>query len=165
MCTGALMAGRAVTAQPEGDDLSAVFRAIDHATPGDVIVVASMDGEARAMWGENASRFAMQRGAIGAILGVPCRDVAAHERLAFPVFAVGATPQAGYFRHGGSVDVPVTVGGTLVHPGDYVIGDENGVVVIPPDLLTEVLEGAPRILEQDRVTQAAILEGKSIPLR
>jgi regulator of RNase E activity RraA len=154
MWAGARLAGRAVTARPHGTDLSAVFAAIAVAEPGDVLVVEGPGAPAVAFWGENASLAARARGAVGVVLDAPCRDVAAHPRLAFPVFARGATPRGGVFGERGDLQVPVAVGGLVVHPGDAVVGDENGVVVVPAGRLGEVLAAVPAVLERDRAVQA-----------
>ena len=154
MWPGARLVGRAATARPHGTDLSAVFAAIERAEAGDVLVVEGPGAPAVAFWGENASLAARSRGAVGVVLGAPCRDVAAHPRLAFPVFATGATPRGGVFGERGDVQLPVAVGGVVVHPGDAVIGDENGVVVVPAARIDEVLAALPGVLERDRAAQA-----------
>lgn len=154
MWAGARLVGRAVTARPHGTDLSAVFAAIALAQPGDVLVVEGPGAPAVAFWGENASLASRARGAVGAVLDAPCRDVAAHPRLAFPVFARGATPRGGVFGERGEVQVPVVVGGLAVHPGDAVVGDENGVVVVPSARLDAVVAEVPAVLARDRAAQA-----------
>ena len=159
MWAGARLVGRAVTARPHGTDLSAVFAAIDLAEPGDVLVVEGPGAPAVAFWGENASLAARARGAVGVVLAAPCRDVAAHPRWAFPVFATGATPRGGVFGERGEVQVPVVVGGLAVHPGDAVVGDENGVVVVPAGRLSAVLAAVPSVLERDRAVQARWIGG------
>jgi regulator of RNase E activity RraA len=159
MWAGARLVGRAVTARPHGTDLSAVFAAIELAAPGDVIVIEGPGAPAVAFWGENASLAARAHGAVGVVLDAPCRDVAAHPRLAFPVFARGATPRGGVFAERGDVQVPVAVGGLVVHPGDAVVGDENGVVVVPAGRLSAVLAAVPGVLDRDRAVQARWIGG------
>ena len=156
---GCRLAGRAVTARPHGTDLSAVFAAIDLVVPGDVVVIEGPGAPAVAFWGENASLAARARGAVGVVLGAPCRDVAAHPRLGFPVFATGATPRGGVFGERGDVQVPVAVGGLVVQPGDAVVGDENGVVVVPAGRIGDVLAAVPGVLERDRAIQARWIGG------
>jgi hypothetical protein len=84
MWAGARLVGRAVTARPSGTELAAVFDAIDLAEPGDVVVVEGPGAASVAFWGENTSLSARNRGAVGAVIGAPCRDVAAHARSASP---------------------------------------------------------------------------------
>lgn len=167
MWLGAKLVGCAVTASADGLDLSAVFRAIESCRPGDVVVVGDVDIEGRpvrdtAYWGENASIAARARGAVGAVIGGPCRDVSAHERHGFPVFAKGATPRGGRFGKGGSVGITVTLGGVEIAPGDVIVADENGVVTIPAARLQEVVAAIPYALAKDRAVQRALLEGAGI---
>jgi 4-hydroxy-4-methyl-2-oxoglutarate aldolase len=162
MWAGARLVGRAVTARPSGTELAAVFDAIDLAEPGDVVVVEGPGAASVAFWGENTSLSARNRGAVGAVIGAPCRDVAAHARLGFPVFATGATPRAGLFGTRGETQVPVTVGGMVVRPGDAVLGDENGVVVVPIERLVAVMAAVPEALAKDRAIQASLAAGGTV---
>lgn len=162
MWPGARLVGRAVTARPSGTELAAVFDAIDLAQPGDVVVVEGPGAASVAFWGENTTLSARNRGAVGAVLGAPCRDVAAHARLGFPVFATGATPRAGIFGSRGETQVPVSVGGMVVRPGDAVLGDENGVVVVPAERLVAVMAAVPEALAKDRAIQAALAQGSTV---
>ena len=158
----ARLVGRAVTARPAGTELAAVFDAIDLAQPGDVVVVEGPGAASVAFWGENTSLSARNRGAVGAVLGAPCRDVAAHARLGFPVFATGATPRAGVFGSRGETQVPVSVSGMVVRPGDALLGDENGVVVVPAERLVDVMAVVPEALARDRAIQAALAAGGTV---
>ena len=94
--------------------------------------------------------------------GAPRRDAAAHARLGFPVFATGATPRAGIFGSRGETQVPVSVGGMVVRPGDAVLGDENGVVVVPAERLVAVMAAVPEALAKDRAIQAALAQGSTV---
>jgi len=165
MWSGARCVGTAVTARPQGHDLSAVFRAIDLLRPGDVVVIEGSGAGACAFWGENATLLALRHGAAGTIIGAPCRDAAAHERLGYPVFAVGATPAGGVFGERGAVQVPVSVGGIVVLPGDVLVGDENGVVVVPAARLSDVVNAMPKLLEREREVQADIAAGHGLTRR
>lgn len=156
---GAKFVGRAVTAHPAALDVSAVFRAIALCGPGDVIVVADAAESDAAYWGENASLAARFRGAAGAVVGAACRDVAAHQRLGFPVFAKGATPRGASFGEGGAVQVPIEVGGVAVRPGDVMVADENGVVVIPQERLDTLTSALPAVIERDLAVQRMLAAG------
>jgi regulator of RNase E activity RraA len=157
------LAGRAVTAKPAERDLTAVFRAIEACEPGDVVVVADPIGSPVAMWGENATRYAQRHGVVGAVLGTAVRDVAAHARLGFPLFALGATPLAARFEGRGEVNVPISIGGIAAQPGDAIVGDEDGVVVVPAAQLEGALARAASLIAADRATQAAIAAGARFP--
>ena len=165
MWLGARLLGPAVTVQPHGNDISAVFSAIEAANLGDVIVVAGNDTGATAHWGENASMLARRRGLAGTVLGAPCRDVEAHQRLRYPLFATGATPCGGILGERGTTHVPISVGGLAVMPGDVAVGDENGVAVIPAARVAEVVEAIPALLERERELQADIAAGYGLSRR
>lgn len=159
---GARCAGPAVTAAPAGTDLTAVFEVIDIATPGDVIVVQGLGSPNLAFWGENTTLSARNQGVVGVVLDAPCRDVAAHARLNFPVFATGATPRAGVLGGRGETQMPVSVGGVVVQPGDAVVGDENGVVVVPATRLVHVMAALEDVLKRERATQESLASGGTI---
>lgn len=162
MWPGARLLGRAVTARPSGTDLSAVFEAIDLAGPGDVIAIAGLGSREVAFWGENTSLSARNRGAEGVVLDAPCRDVDAHGRIGFPVFATGAVPRAAAFGSRGETQIPVSLAGAVVRPGDVLAADANGVVVIPAERLAEVTAALPRMLERERAMQEALARGGTI---
>lgn len=162
MWTGARFVGRAVTAYAADGDLGAVLDAIDAAGAGDAIVVQADSATAVALWGENTSLSARNQGAVGVVLGAPCRDVAAHAQIGFPVFATGATPRAGTVRGSGQVQRRVVVGGVEVTPGDVIVADENGVTVIPQGRLGEVVAALPAMLERERATRARLERGGTL---
>lgn len=128
---GATFAGPAVTVRTVGTDLGTVYRAIGSAPPGSVLVIDTHGIRHSAFWGENTTRAALERGVRAAVIGGACRDVAAIRRLGFPVVSTGHTPQAGLRDDEGEVAVPVSIGGVPVLPGDLIVGDDNGVVVVP----------------------------------
>lgn len=159
---GARFVGPAVTAAPAGTDLSAVFQAIDIATPGDALVIQGLGSQKIAFWGENTTLSAQNQQVVGVVVDAPCRDVAAHARLAFPVFATGSTARAGFLGGRGETQVAVSAGGVVVHPGDAVVGDDNGIVVVPHERLIEVMAKLDDVLEKERLTQEALASGGTI---
>ena len=165
MWAGARLLGPAITVQPHGNDISAVFAAIERAGPGDVIVVAGHGDASAAAWGENATLLATRQGVAGTVLGMPCRDVEAHGRLGYPIFATGATPCGGVLGQRGKVQIPISVAGLVVAPGDGVVADENGVAVIPAERLADVVDAIPGLLERERQLQADIATGHGISRR
>ncbi|TVR89957.1 MAG: RraA family protein [Trueperaceae bacterium] len=165
MWSGARLVGSARTAKPHGNDVSAVFSAIERARPGDVIVIEGCGGGPVAFWGENATLLALRRGLVGTVMGAPCRDVQAHIRLSYPVFSVGATPAGGTFGQRGEVDVPVSVGGIVATPGDVLVADENGVTVVPGAQLDAVVAAIPDLLRKEREIQDDIAAGHGLSRR
>ncbi len=124
---------------PLGDNLM-FHKALDMAQPGDVIVV---DGEAdlnHSLCGEIMFRYAISRGIAGFLIDGCIRDAAALKELDFPVYARGVQPKGPYKNGPGEINVPVSIGGQAVLPGDIVVGDSDGVVVIRPADADALLE-------------------------
>lgn len=122
--------GPAITVKaPIGDNLF-FHQALDLAKPGDVIVVDGGSGCNRSLAGEIMLRFAQEKGLAGIVVDGSLRDLDGIETLSMPVYAKGITPQ-GPWKHGpGEINVPVACGGQVVFPGDILIGDKDGIVVV-----------------------------------
>lgn len=156
---GARLLGQAVTVRTFGTDLSAVFDGIAAAEPGNVLVIDTHGVSHSAFWGERTTRAAQARGVSGAVIDGACRDVTAISRLTFPVFSTGVTPNAGLPGGRGEVGVPVAVGGQPIQPGDLLVADENGVVVVPQALIRETYLRVLDLLQAEE----ALLERTSDP--
>jgi regulator of RNase E activity RraA len=134
-----------IPADPYGVEIEAV----DSLLPGEVAVVGTQRSTRNAPWGELLSTAAKARGARGAVVDGLVRDVSKIEDIRFPVFAAGIKPVDSMGR--GIVtayNVPVECGDVLVHPGDFVFGDLDGIIVIPGPSVQEVLA-----LAYDKVTR------------
>lgn len=129
---GCRMLGPAFTVKAYPGSIITVHRALVEASPGDVIVV---DGEgdvgAGALLGEIMALECQTKGFVGVVIDGGVRDLDGLRDLGFPVFARGVTPRVGTNRRLGSTRIPVSCGGVVVHPGDIILGDSNGVVVMP----------------------------------
>lgn len=133
-----------------GDNLM-VHKALDVAQPGDVIVVDSSTSMMTAVLGDLISTKARHRGVAGFVIDGLIRDLPAVRALAdFPVFACGVTPIGPLHRGPGEINYDVSVGGIVIHPGDLVVGDLNGVVVVPK----EVADDVARALADSAAAQA-----------
>ncbi len=129
---GLRLVGRALTAKAYPGSIITVHKALYEAGPGDVLVVdASGDSVAGAMFGEIMSYEAQRVGLAGLVVDGAVRDVSGINELGFTVFARGKTPRVGTNRRVGEVNVPINCAGVVVNPGDIIFGDEDGVVVIP----------------------------------
>lgn len=128
--TGA-MAGRAFTVKTRSGDNLYIHKALDAFKPGDVIVVDGGGDVTRALIGEIMTSLAAARGAAGFVLDGAIRDAGAISRSGFPCFARAATHRGPYKNGPGELDVPVSIGGMLVCPGDIIVGDEDGIVAFP----------------------------------
>lgn len=134
---------------------------LEHVQPGDVIVIDNGGRIDCSSWGGQRSLAAQQRGAVGVVLHGAYRDVAEQRACGFPVYGVGRTVAGS--RHGGipvAVGVPLTITGCTVQPGDVVVGDESGVIVIPRDRFAEVLAEARRLAAQESEVAAGIGRGE-----
>jgi regulator of RNase E activity RraA len=135
------IAGPAFTVRcPPGDNLM-LHAAIYRADSGAVIVVESGD-LGYALAGGNVCAVAQRRGVAGFVLDGLIRDVAEVRELGFPVFGRGVIPKPGAKAQATPLDTPVRCGGVLVHPGDLVVADEDGVVVVPRDRAQDILPQA-----------------------
>lgn len=135
---------------PPGDNLM-LHAAIHRAAPGAVVVVKAGDAD-YAMAGGNVCAWAQRRGIAGFVVDGVIRDLAEVRENRFPVFARGVIPIPGVRKTAGLIDVPVVCGGVLVSPGDIVVGDEEGIVVVPLTQAAEVLRSAEAKAAKDAAT-------------
>ena len=136
---GACFHGEALTVWTRAGDNLFVHSALDLLEPGNVLVVNGQGDETRALFGERMATKALRRGAVGVVIAGAVRDRDALERLGLPVFARAVTA-AGPYKYGpGQINVPIALGGVVARPGDVVFGDGDGVVVVPPERLGEII--------------------------
>jgi regulator of RNase E activity RraA len=122
-----------------GDNLM-VHKSLDVAQPGDVVVIDTGASGQTAALGDLVSTKARHRGVAGFVVDGMIRDLPGIRDLGdFPVFARGVTPIGPLHRGPGEINHPISAGGIVVHPGDVVIGDGNGVVVVPREFAEELL--------------------------
>ncbi len=152
--------GNAVTVSARSGDNLMIHKALQFLKPGDVLVVDGGGDISRALFGEIMMTIAKSRGAVGAVFDAAIRDVEAFERHQFPCWARGINMR-GPFKDGpGSINVPISIGGMVVNPGDVILGDCDGIIALPPEL---VLDGARLGKEKEvveRKTIQSILDGK-----
>lgn len=138
---GVTLAGRAVTAACQPGDNLAIHRALLTAEPGDVLVVEA-GGHLAGYWGELLAVAAIARGIAGLVIDGGCRDTAALRRHSFPVWSAGVSVHGTVKAVRGTINEPIVVGGVAVSPGDYVLADDDGVVIIAADRMETVLAAA-----------------------
>ena len=142
------------------DPYSLEIEAVDSLLPGEVAVVGTSKSTRNAPWGELLSTAAKARGARGAVIDGLVRDVGKIEELGFPVFAAGIKPVDSMGR--GIVtayNVPVECGEVLVHPGDFVFADRDGIVVIPRELVPRTIELAVDKVRRETDSRAELMNG------
>jgi 3-hexulose-6-phosphate synthase / 6-phospho-3-hexuloisomerase len=142
-------------------DWSKPVQAIDRCLPGEVLVIDAADAYP-ALWGGLASLTAVQRKLGGVVINGACRDLADITRSGLPLWSTKACPDAGEPRGIGSFDLPVEIGGQQVLPGDWLIGDEDGLVRIPAKQAVEVGNRAADIAEREERLAAEIMRGRSL---
>lgn len=157
----ARIAGPAVTVVTRDGDWAKPVEAIDRAASGDILVIDA-GGGTTAIWGELASWSAHGRGVGGVVIEGAVRDLDAILELGFPVFSRSVSPNAGEPKGHGEIGVEVVVGGQRVRPGDWIVGDLSGLVVVPRDRAAEVANRALDVLEHENRVREEIRRGSTL---
>ncbi len=158
---GTRLLGPAVTVVTRDGDWAKPVEAIDRAKPGDVIVVDA-GGQTTAVWGELASWSAHGHQVAGVVIDGAVRDLDAILELQFPVFSRYVSPNAGEPKGHGEIGVEVTVGGQRVRPGDWIVGDLSGLVVLPRERAAEIANRALDVLEHENRVREEIRRGSTL---
>jgi 2-keto-4-pentenoate hydratase/2-oxohepta-3-ene-1,7-dioic acid hydratase in catechol pathway/regulator of RNase E activity RraA len=146
-----------------GTGMNAQKRAIEELRPGYVLVMDARRDTSAGTLGDILALRARQRGAAGVVTDGGLRDSAAVADLGLPVFHGGAHPSVLGRRHvPWDTGVPVACGGALVQPGDLIVGDDDGVVVVPPDLATELVAACREQERQERFIAEQVRAGASV---
>jgi regulator of RNase E activity RraA len=153
------MAGVALTVKARPGDNLMLHKAIDMALPGDVIVMDAGGDTTNALFGEMMLAYAIKRGVAGLVLNGAIRDSDAMKEVNHPVFAAGVTHRGPYKDGPGEINVPIAIDGMVVHPGDIMIGDGDGVLCIPIDEAKGILSKAQAKLAAETRQMEAIAEG------
>ena len=160
--TGVKLAGIALTLRIWPGDTLGVLRAIDKAMPGSVLVIDAGGTERAAVWGGTSSAACVARGVRGCVTNGSVRDVDELITLKFPVFAAGISPRGTMKNHHGWHGIPVSVGDCVVNTGDIVLGDSDGVLVVPASGAEQVLERARLQDEKQRERDRRALAGEDL---
>ena len=154
------MAGVAITVTArEGDNLM-MHKALNMAQKGDIIVVAN-GGCNRSLMGEIMVAYAGTKGVAGILIDGPIRDVTTIAEMDVPVYATGVTPRGPYKAGPGEINVPVSCCGVAVNPGDIVVGDPDGVIVVPAADAETILRLAQEFQKKDSAKYEAAKSGKA----
>lgn len=152
------ISGRALTVKmPIGDNYS-VMKALDAAEPGDIIVIDAKGDLSRAVAGDFVIGMAKTLGVAGFVVDGAVRDLEACKALDFPIFCKGTTIAAGNKAGQGEINTAISCGGVSVQPGDIIVGDCDGVTVIPQAKAEEVLAGSLEKLKKDDERAASVSE-------
>lgn len=161
VCSGVKMIGPAFTVRTYPGDWAKTVEAIDEAPQGSVIVIDA-GGVGPAVWGELATHSSLEKKIAGVVIDGAIRDVVEIKKLKFSAFARIITPTAGEPKGFGEMGVPVEVGGVRVFPGDWVFGDDDGVVVIPQKRAVEITNRAMDWLERENRIRKEIKQGGTL---
>jgi 3-hexulose-6-phosphate synthase/6-phospho-3-hexuloisomerase len=158
---GTKLVGTAFTVRTYPGDWCKPVEAIDEARPGDVLVIDA-GGVLPAVWGELATNSAIQRGLAGVVIYGAARDIGDIRALGFPLFSTLITPTAGEPKGWGEIGVPIHIAGVRVSPGDWIIGDDDGVCVIPKEKAIEFTNRAMDVLEKENRLRKEIQDGSTL---
>ncbi|GAA3390723.1 4-carboxy-4-hydroxy-2-oxoadipate aldolase/oxaloacetate decarboxylase [Cryptosporangium minutisporangium] len=160
---GARIAGAVVTAVCWPGDNLMIHAAVEQCGPGDVLLVTTTSPCRDGLFGELLATSLRSRGVRGAVLTTGVRDVAALRALKappFPVWSAAVSAQGTVKATAGAVNVPVAVGGVLVHPGDALVADDDGVVVVAREAVDDVVEASRAREATEDATRAALAAGE-----
>ncbi|MCD5401548.1 orotidine 5'-phosphate decarboxylase [candidate division NPL-UPA2 bacterium] len=158
---GVKMVGPAVTVRTYPGDWAKPVEAIDQAEEGEVIVIDA-GGVGPAVWGELATHSSRQKRLAGVIIDGAIRDTPEIRQLKFPAFARLIMPTAGEPKGLGEIGVPVRIGGVRISPGDWLVGDDDGLVAIPKEKVVEFTNRAMDVLEKENRIRKEIEEGSTL---
>jgi len=144
----ATLLGPAFTIKSRPGDNLLLHKALDLAQPGDILVVDAQGDMSNSIMGELMVLWAMKRGLGGFVIDGAIRDIEALKKVKIPIYAAGITPAGPYKDGPGEINVPVCCGGVVIQPGDILVGDEDGLVVIKP-------EDAPELLQKTKAKNLA----------
>ena len=154
--------GPAFTVKCRAGDNLALHAALTYCQEGDVLVVSNEEDTTRALTGEVMMSYLFYtKKAAAIIIDGPIRDMESLSQWEFPIYCTGATPGGPYKEGPGEVNVPIACGGISVNPGDIILADHDGIIVIPPKDAPGILEAAQKFHEADEAKANAAKEGKA----
>ncbi len=156
------VAGPAVTVRVHTADILMVGITLSQCPKGSVLVIDGQGELNTALWGEVTTLAARLKGLQGVVIDGAIRDLYKIRRDKLPVFARAVVPNAGGTQYAGETNVPVQCGGAIVYPGDWVVGDEDGVVVVPQERLEIVIEAAKRLAILEKKIEQEVAKGKDL---
>jgi regulator of RNase E activity RraA len=158
---GGVMAGPALTVRVRPGDNLMLHKALDLASPGDVVVCDAGGDLTNSIIGELMTSHAIKRGIAGIVINGAIRDSAAIRAGTFPVFAAGVTHRGPYKDGPGEINVPIAIDGMIIEPGDLILGDDDGLVAVPFDSVASILKATQAKQNTEVKQMAEIAAGTS----
>jgi len=160
---GPTIVGTAVTLAIPGEDSTLLHHLLSDVRPGDFVFIDRLGDSRYACWGGNLTLAAQAVGVVGAVVDGPCTDVTEIEACGFPMWCTGVSPITTRLSDlGGAMNIPVACGGAVINPGDAVLADDNGVLVIPPSELDEIIDAAMARQDKGIVRQKQVQAGATL---
>ena len=159
---GVRIVGPAVTAFNSPGDNLMMHTALYYAQRGDILVFSNGGAPNGSLWGDNASIQARQRGVAGVVVDGPVRDVDGIRKYGVPVWASIISPTRPTKAMPGTVNLPISCGGVVVSPGDIIVADSDGVILIPVGEAQRVAEAAKARIARDRAMHLLIERGSTL---
>jgi len=157
---GAEAAGSAITVLAHPGDNWMLHVAVELCRPGDLLVVGCSAECTDGMFGELLATSLIARGVRGLVIDAGCRDVSALRKLAFPVWSKAISAKGTVKATVGAVNVPIVCAGALVHAGDVIVADDDGVVVVPRDAVPNVVADCESRMEKEAVNRKRLAAGE-----
>jgi 4-hydroxy-4-methyl-2-oxoglutarate aldolase len=158
--SGARIGGTAVTVLCWPGDNLMIHVAVEQCRPGDVLVVATNSPSSDGLFGELFATALAHRSVRGVVLGCGVRDVAELREMGFPAWSTAVSAQGSVKATAGAVNVPIVLGGQTVHPGDVVLGDDDGVMVVPRADVPRALTAGQARIDKEAASRAAFQQGE-----
>ena len=157
---GAEAAGSAITVLAHPGDNWMLHVAVELCRPGDLLVVGCSAECTDGMFGELLATSLIARGVRGLVIDAGCRDVSALRKLAFPVWSKAISAKGTVKATVGAVNVPIVCAGAIVHAGDVIVADDDGVVVVPRDAVPNVVADCESRMEKEAVNRKRLAAGE-----
>ena len=157
---GARIGGTAVTVLCWPGDNLMIHVAVEQCRPGDVLVVATNSPSTDGLFGELFATALARRGVRGVVLGCGVRDVAELREMGFPAWSRAVSAQGSVKATAGAVNVPVVLGGQTIHPGDVIVADDDGVMVVPRADVPRALTASQARIDKEAASRAAFADGE-----
>lgn len=151
--------GVAFTVQNYPDDNVTTHRALELVQPGDVLVIDEGNGNTTGAFGHNMSLEARKRGVTGLVTNGHIRDVRLLREERFPVYCRGVSPRSAQKNTPGSINVPIAMAGVVVCPGDIVVGDDDGIAIVPRADAADILARAQARMQMEHQQAQDIRNG------